>query len=857
MRLKLVCGILALAAMSASMCRAQSIPAVLGAAAAAIDPAKAAQVRAGVAGTRFYFDTNGDGKPEECWFIDTDPRHSISGILVKAIDGDGDMASGKQPDHDSDIYLADTNGDNVADKAVFYEDYDHDGDMDAMAVSYSSYWWWARDDGDDNRLWYDRNYSYDQNTCQDQCGFGADESFFALDFNATTKIFSPHYEAPFYFWDNDRDGRCDDVMRITITSPSTPTSVYQLRWSFNPTGYGTAEDPRHYVCSISGHPVAGMTIGSQWLENGTLHGYPIQQMLARSKAREWVNASTWKDGMFTWVENGNNVAWASGDSYSVKSERWEGVIAASATNWTRVGGPDCGPYNNRYELDLAPTGPFKYYYNPADHRIHLKHANTAAWLETDWDANAAGDMKYTWTDTNGDGLLDHVAFDVDDNGTADDQWDLATDQIQNLDFEWQAFHDIIAPLLQTYPAQLYDLDRSLAAALEAVQAGSSADAVWTFIENKYSNSSIPEWRRKKFLAQDNTLMYYLELVRDRQIVKLKARAGGGGYTSFWTTFNAARASGDTDAMASALRGKFGPASPSWTPFAAWIANLRAENIKRVNSSAAWLPNGIAWETERAAWRIQNGRFDFLGKRDVHYFGLASSNYKPLVLDGITASTDISKDSATAWGMDALNEGTGPGAGGLTLYVNDTAYPLYGTGVSATYSVVEQTNERVTVEMLVGNAGPAASPRTVRVRATALAGRADTSFEATVQGGSASDKLELGIGLTRPADSAFEHRQAGGILGIWGFQTPAIDWVGLGVIYPAAQYSRLVEAPGEIDVVLKATLNQAVGWTVANDWRRGRRFSFFPVLADWMDELGRIAGAGPLTRNAAHDWKTML
>ncbi|MCE5231542.1 DUF4861 domain-containing protein [bacterium] len=841
--------ILAFILAPASICHAQSMSAVLGTAAVTLDSAKVAQVKAGVAGTRFYYDTNSDGKMDECWFIDIDPIHSSTykPMLVKVIDKSGKLAVGKEPSHADAVWLADysaTGG--VADKAIIYEDYDDDGDMDSMLMFFNSYWWWARDDGDDNALWWDRNYSYDQNACQDHCGFGADESFFAVQFFTTTQSFAPRYEAPFLFWDNNHDGRADDVMRIAIAEATQPTSVVSLRWGLNPTGYGTSEDPRHYICSISAHPVSGMTIGSPWLTSQTIYGFPVTPITDRDKARQWAASSTWKDGMFTWVENGNNVGWASGDSYGVKSERWEGVIANGSTTppFTAIGGPTVGPFNNRYEYLGSPTAPFAFYYNPADHRIHMKKA-TYTWIETDWDSNATGDMKYTWTDANSDGIVDHINFDIDNNGTTDDQWDIATNQIQNVSFDWQQFHDIYTPLENSFPAQLYDLDRSLAAALETVQAGSSTDAVWTFVENKYSNSSIPEWKRLKFLPQNNTLMYYLELVRDRRIYKLKTLATGSGYTAFWTSFNAARTTGDTSTMASLLRSRFGT-TPNWTAFSTWIANIRKPTTKRVDSSTAWGSSSIAWETEKAAWRIMSGRFDFLGKRE-----------KRLVLSGLTSSTDLSTDTG-GWGMDSFNEGTGPGAGGLTLYINGAAYPLYGSA-SATYRVVSQTNDAVTVEMLVSNVGPASAKRTVQVRATAQADRPDAQFSAVVTGGPATDKLELGIGLARPAENYFEHRAESGILGLWGFQTPQIDWVGLGMIYPRGVYSRTLQSSGEIDVILNATLGQPVDWTIQNDWRRGHRFSNFPVLANWMNDLTQTAAlvGYPSGRNAARDNWTVL
>ncbi|MEN6627286.1 MAG: DUF4861 family protein [Candidatus Sumerlaeia bacterium] len=806
----------------------------------AFDSTKSAQVRAATAGTRFWYDTNGDGKIEEVWYIDIDPRHTGTKgtVLVKCIDQDGDLAVGKEGDHDSDLYMVDLSGENgtgSADRAVVYYDYDHDNDMDVMAWIFNNsttQCLWAYDVDDDNMLWFDQDFSYYQIPCQHYCHYTGERTSI-LTFDATNKVWMPSWESPFFFNDIDKNGVNDEVLRITVNPADT---VATMRWGLDVNADGTLDDPRNYDCSISAFPLANTKIQGTVATATTLCGYPINSMLSYESGIAWVRGLTWQKGCFTWVENDNNVGYPP-DSYS--GERWEGVIVTPSTNFAKIGSPYCGPYNNRNEIELNPTGPFSYYYNPADHRIHLKGADEA-WTLVDWNGDMVADMKYTFADASGgDGLIDLVMFDSNNDGAMDDIWGLDTSQAQTLAYDWETFKTAWLPVVRDYPAQLYELDRALAAALEKQQAGASADAVWSLIENKFANTSIQEWKRIKFLDSDIAMIYYLELVRDRQIVKLKASAGSK--TAFWTTFEAARSAGMTDSMAYAVRQEFG-ITPGWADYATWVANLRWRDVQRVDSSTAW-SNGVAWETEKAAWRIRNGRLDFLGKRD-----------KRLVLDELTAGSSISTDTG-GWGMDALDEGTGPGAGGLTLFINGTAYPIYGDSMTGvTYRVVEQTNEKVTVEMLATKVGPAAAPRTVQIRATAQAGRPDTQFSAIVTGGSSSDKLELGVGLIRPAENYYQHDKTAGILGIWGFQAPGIDWVGVGMVYQPAIYSRLAASTTELDVVLKATRGVAAQWTIQNEWRRGMRFNNWPVLANFMKDLTRTKDRLFPVRNAAgRDW----
>src|SRR4051794_19830077 len=69
------------------------------------DPAAVAKLKTTPPGTRLKFDTNGDGRTDTIYFIDTDSKHdaTLGPIVVKAIDRDGDMDQDGGPDLDSDL----------------------------------------------------------------------------------------------------------------------------------------------------------------------------------------------------------------------------------------------------------------------------------------------------------------------------------------------------------------------------------------------------------------------------------------------------------------------------------------------------------------------------------------------------------------------------------------------------------------------------------------------------------------------------------------------------------------------------------------------------------------------------------
>ncbi|MCK9312404.1 MAG: hypothetical protein M0P26_09045, partial [Bacteroidales bacterium] len=91
-----------------------------------LDTVMIQKVMADRPGKRHYVDKNGDGKPEEVWFIDIEPRHNERNrpMLVKVIDEDGDLEMGKQPDKYGDLWIADWNADGLVDAVIKYDDFD-------------------------------------------------------------------------------------------------------------------------------------------------------------------------------------------------------------------------------------------------------------------------------------------------------------------------------------------------------------------------------------------------------------------------------------------------------------------------------------------------------------------------------------------------------------------------------------------------------------------------------------------------------------------------------------------------------------------------------------------------------------
>lgn len=818
--------------------------------AAKLDPAMVQKVKADIPGKRHYVDKNGDGKPEEVWFIDIDPRHNERNrpMLVKVVDEDGDLQTGKEPDRYGDLWIADWNADGLVNAVIKYDDLDGDKDVDRME-------WYTygkknrnvdkdglrvllvMDDGDDNLLDYDIDYVYYQQPCQDHSHLGGNESFTAFYLDTELNKWIPYFENPFLFYDSDNDGVTEEVIRIEGKNEL----VKYLRWSFD-------ADPvpgkqRDFDVSLSACAAGwtdekdresdfNMHLGKEQTETFTVRGIPTGTVLRRSSARDYLQTVTWERIIMAWDENDLNIAWNIPDD---TIERWEGVIAAPSTDkgfhMARVGNPHCGPFNKRYELVLKPTGPNEFYFNPADHRIHIKNSDRT-WIKADYNYDLKTDMNYLWVDTNHDGVMDRVNIDVDGDSIMDDSYDIDVSGIKPIKWIFRDVNESFAPILKTEPSNKYLLVKALGSAIETIKKGYSEDPVWNMIENSMRNVNISNGIARRLVNSDETLMYYLTLVQDRQIAKLKKLFSGS--KSFWNDFNAARKYGNTVAMKQVVNKSFKLHDPK-EDYTTWTASLRKMPEKtHVAWNNQWLPPNWGWESDKAAFRFYYGHFDLFGKHE---------GQDTLIMPKIAEGKSYHLDQ-NSWGMDILHVGKTGGSGGVTLYVNGVAYPVRnetGKGNPVFKSrLVKESRDTVTVEFIATGVGPEKAPYTVKLRPSGLAGRFDSPVEVLVEGGTPGEKVELGIGLVRLGEETFYSDKASGIIGSWGFQDPAIGWIGMGIVTPPERFIHYDDQSAEHLVVLRCEPGVPLVYYIRADWLRGHRFSCCPSAQDWFDTLKKTA-----------------
>ena len=786
-----------------------------------LDPTMVEKVKNDTPGKRHYVDKDGDGKPEEVWFIDIEPRHSEGKrpILVKVVDENANLEMGNEPEKYGDLWIADWHADGLVD----YGKKNWRVHMDGLRALV------ATDNGDDNLLDYDIDYVYYQIPCQNHSHFGGNESFTAYYLDSEQNRWIPYFENPFLFYDFDNDGISEEVIRIE----GKEELVKSLRWSFNVNP--VAAKQRDFDVSISACAKGwtqekdresdfNMYLTEGQTENFTIQGIPTGPVLKRSIARKFLQTVTWERVLMTWNENNLNIA--SNDPNDT-IERWEGVINAASTDsgyyMPRIGAPDCGPYNKRYELVLHPKGCNEYYYNPSDHRIHMKHSDRT-WIKVDYDYDTEMDMNYLWIDSNNDGVMDRIDIDVDGDGIADDSYSIDVSKIKPVNWTFKDLNGALSPVLKTEPENKYYLVKVLAEALESVKKGSGNDPIGDLVEKSMKGKNISDDIASRLINSDQAILYYLTLLQDSQIAKLKK--SGYKNNSFWREFSGARSKGDTQAMTKTVVKYFKSGKPE-RDYTAWIARLRKKEDKpRVAWNNQWLPPNWGWESEKAAFRFYLGHFDLFGKRE-----WIDTLIMPKIAEGKSYHID-----QNGWGMDILHVGKTAGCGGVTLYVNGVAYPVRnetGKGNPVfTGRLIEETNHKVTLEFVAEGVGPENAPYTVRLRPSICGGELYSSVGVIVDGGVPGDKIELGVGLVRLPDETFFSDKVSGVIGSWGFQDPEIGWIGMGVMFLPELFLRFDDLQEEHRVVLNCTQGVPVTYYIRGDWLRGHQFPCCPSAQDW-------------------------
>lgn len=527
-----------------------------------LNPDTVAKVKKLPPGERLYIDRDGDGRNDEVWFIDTARRHRDERrpILVRVIDEDGDLDEHQGPDLDSDLYVVDWHADGKVDVVLDYHDDDGDGDVDEMAFYFPRGRglgvWWSRDNGDDNLLWYDVDYTYYQALCQWKCHFSGDETFVSFGLTKDTDEWLSSWENPFLFYDPDGDTCSEIVLRISGRNDI----VRSARYSFDvdDDAYGRRTHDYEFSLTCVTEKDAPLRLQPDIVRNTTVRGIPTQPWLKREEAQPFTINAKWSKICLTWHELNANT---SGDPYGEPYERWEGIInnGAANANFPQVGGPSCSPNNTRHENALSPKPPLQLYYDPTDQRLHLMGANEG-WIHVDYNHDGKVDARYLYADENGDGILDRRQIDLDADGQFDFDWPMMAGKPEPLDLELDTLTRVYR---QNLRSSLDDSQHFIDAAKAVLEVSEPSD-IERFFDERLP-SWVPQTRLGEYIRKtDGGARLYVELVRDRLLGRLKERFGGH---TRWERFESLYAQGDYRSATGLLTQEIAPIkAPSGVAF---------------------------------------------------------------------------------------------------------------------------------------------------------------------------------------------------------------------------------------------------------------------------------------------------
>jgi hypothetical protein len=366
-------------------------------------------------GQRFTLDLNKDGRPDT---IIT----RMDGNIVEAIDDSG---------HAKDIwnrasttYIVSYKGTGVVDRMVSYIDNDGDGKSDEVELryfrdGYLRYAWFGESfDGDASDIFALTNWAYAGNDLGSK--FRGNTQIFLNKYDPSTKSWVPLSECPFSFWDLDKDGHGDVVMRVSAAplasltgsdndyannynymwareaTPLEKTGALNMRLSFN-----VDPKPRKDPLTKPHYNFGFTSVGAQpYQYPGMTDTNPRRRPPQTATRIDW--KQRWAPGVnypasetaFTWDESRS--VW-----------RWEGQFwIYERVYLSNTGGP-VHRWNMRREYSPAAGSERRIYYSEADRRYHLQGA-AEAWLEAGHLVNEQKDLEFRWFDTDGDGRLDTV-----------------------------------------------------------------------------------------------------------------------------------------------------------------------------------------------------------------------------------------------------------------------------------------------------------------------------------------------------------------------------------------------------------------------------------------------------------------
>jgi len=333
----------------------------------------------------------------------------IEGI-VWIIDDDEDGSLGSGGDRDSDCYVVDYGGDGLADRMVDYIDNDGDNDPDEMDIRYFvdgdlRYSWFGMDLDDDSAMWSLLGYEYGGPSFFEGDPYG-DNMIYMNKLNAATGEWVPISECPFAFYDTDRDGFSEAVVRVSAVpidydanvdpdyandyrqfrakwgkeAEQLQMGIANIRYSFDVDNGSGKETPLHYELGFN---LVGAT---PYQFPGMKHYNPKRRPPQVTCVVPWKDVRSIADHYearetgLSWHENFDDTIATGYAEHKENDYRWEGVFWIWERRFMENTGGPCQKWNVRREWSSQRTCKRELYYSDVDKRIHLFGAEEG-WLQ--------------------------------------------------------------------------------------------------------------------------------------------------------------------------------------------------------------------------------------------------------------------------------------------------------------------------------------------------------------------------------------------------------------------------------------------------------------------------------------------
>jgi len=363
-------------------------------------------------GQSFTLDLNRDGLPDTL-------IARKDGNLVEAIDDSG--RAKEIWNRASTTYVVSYKGTGLVDRMVSYIDNDVDGKSDEVELryfrdGYLRYAWFGESfDGDASDIFALKDWAYAGNDLGSK--FRGNTQIYLNKYDPVTKSWVPLSECPFSFWDLDKDGHGDVVMRVSaaplasLTGPDTDyANNYDYMWAREATpldktgalnvrlSFNVDPKPRKDPLTKPHYNFGFTSVGAQ------AYRYPgMTDTNPRRRPPQTVTRIDWKQ---RWAPGVNypatQTAFTWDESRSVW--RWEGQFWIYERRIiTNTGAPSLR-WNMRREYLGSPSSNHELYYSGIDKRYHLRGASEM-WIEVGHVVGDTKDLEIRAFDTNHDGVL--------------------------------------------------------------------------------------------------------------------------------------------------------------------------------------------------------------------------------------------------------------------------------------------------------------------------------------------------------------------------------------------------------------------------------------------------------------------